>query len=130
MSLRCMLSKPKYVLIIASFSLYLIIYLININNTIKLSQGRCSPSEDNLKLSFITSYSKPKTLARAAEIDIYLASLMRNPLLDQIHGLVETKDQPLPAFASIDPRTKASVIVARPLMGDFIQCACDHLQDH
>ncbi|KAF9278394.1 putative ATP-dependent RNA helicase ddx49 [Linnemannia elongata] len=138
MNLIHMLLKPKYAVIAAFFFfLYLIIHLININNTIKLSQGRCSPSEDNcfiyrpeVKLAFITSYFKPNTPARAAEIDICLASLMGNPLLDQIHVLVEAKDQPLPAFASIDPRTKEFVIAARPLMGDFIQYACDHLRDH
>ncbi|KAG0309473.1 hypothetical protein BGZ98_001985 [Dissophora globulifera] len=141
MNLGRMLSKPKIVGIAAFFSLYLIIHLtnrlINNNNTIRLSEGRCSPSENDcyiyrpeVKLAFITSYFKPKTPARAAEIDICLASLMGNLLLDQIHVLVEAKDQPLPAFASIDPRTKEVVIAARPLMGDFIQYACDHLRDH
>ncbi|KAG0277988.1 hypothetical protein BGZ96_002584 [Linnemannia gamsii] len=102
MNLGRMLLKPKYAVITAFFSLYLIIH----------------------------SLASPKTPARAAEIDICLASLMGNPLLDQIHDLVEAKDQPLPAFASIDPRTKEVVIAARPLMSDFIQYACNHLQDH
>ncbi|KAF9206520.1 hypothetical protein BGZ49_002290 [Haplosporangium sp. Z 27] len=52
---------------------------------------------------------------------------MANPLLDQVHVLVEAKGQPIPTFTTVNPRNKESVISKRPSMGDYIQYACDHL---
>ncbi|KAF9084274.1 hypothetical protein BGX23_010670, partial [Mortierella sp. AD031] len=67
---------------------------------------------------------------RAGEIDICLASLIANPILDQIHVLVQSEDRPLPSFAANNARTKEVAIRTRPLMGDFIQYACDHFMNH
>ncbi|KAK9761352.1 hypothetical protein K7432_013815 [Basidiobolus ranarum] len=55
---------------------------------------------------------------------------MASPFFDQIHVLVEPADKPIPSFASVDPRTKQTELTTRPLMGDFIQYACDHLINH
>ncbi|KAF9991736.1 putative ATP-dependent RNA helicase ddx49, partial [Entomortierella chlamydospora] len=112
------------------------ISLLIIAYVARLQRRSCTPADaacvvyrPHIQLAIITSYYKSEYPDRAAEIDVSLASLIANPLLHQVHVLVEVKDRPLPPFAIVNPRTKEIVISKRPLMGDYIQYACDHLHE-
>ncbi|KAG0353500.1 hypothetical protein BC939DRAFT_434363 [Gamsiella multidivaricata] len=117
-----------------------LLLVISVGLIIKASRGnsencdpadhRCFTYRPDAKIAFITSYFKPSDDQRKAEIDVCLASLMANPVLEQVHVLVQSEDLPLPSFAVHNPKTHVSNVTKRPLMGDFIQYSCDHLLDH
>jgi hypothetical protein len=83
-----------------------------------------------VKLAFVTSYYRAEQEERASEVDVAFASLVRNPIISQVHVIVEPKDQPLPSFAANSPKVIQHPISQRPLVGDFIQFICDHQELH
>ncbi|KAG0245532.1 hypothetical protein B0O80DRAFT_240014 [Mortierella sp. GBAus27b] len=106
---------------------------------LRFREAPCTANDDychiyrpHVKLAFVTSYYRPTYKIRASELDIALASLVANPVLNQVHVLVETKDQPLPSFAADNPKVIQHTILERPLVGDLLQFICDHqeLYDH
>ncbi|KAG0197305.1 putative ATP-dependent RNA helicase ddx49 [Mortierella sp. GBA30] len=88
----------------------------------------CIVYRSKARIAFITSYFRPDNLVRRSEIDICLASVVGNPVVDEVHVLLEAKDKPLPSFAEHSTKIHQTIIPKRPLMGDFIQYACDHLR--
>ncbi|KAF9371823.1 hypothetical protein BGX21_004982 [Mortierella sp. AD011] len=95
------------------------------------SDDYCFTYRSEAKLAFLTSYFQADNVERKGELDICLASLFGCQVLDQIHVLIEKNDIPaLPSIAAESPKLRISIIKKRPLMGDFIQYACDHLQGY
>ncbi|KAF9914608.1 putative ATP-dependent RNA helicase ddx49 [Lobosporangium transversale] len=91
----------------------------------------CFVYRPEAKLAFITSYFQGRDDERQSELDVCIASLFAVDVLDQIHVMIEAKDAPiLPKFVKGSSKYHEHLITERPLMGDFIQYACDHLMDY
>ncbi|KAF9994007.1 putative ATP-dependent RNA helicase ddx49, partial [Entomortierella chlamydospora] len=124
----------RYILIFAILSFCVFSFTL-----IHQSWGSCTANDDHchiyrphVKLAFVTSYYHSDQKTRASELDVSLASLVANPIVNQVHVLIEPKDEPLPSFAAYNPKVIQHQFPHRPLVGDFLLFICDHqeLHDH
>ncbi|KAF9209258.1 hypothetical protein BGZ49_005535 [Haplosporangium sp. Z 27] len=95
------------------------------------TDDHCLAYRPEVKLAFITSFFRGRDEERQEELDICITNLIGCQVLNQVHILIEKADVPaLPPVVANSPKVKTSIIRMRPKMGDYIQYACDNLQDY